>query len=633
MKRPISWVLLLCCAASLLVMADGPDDAYVRVYTLIQQADQLQGSGESESAREKYVQAQSDLKKMQQAYPNWNVNVIQFRLNYVSERIGKLAPAAAGKRPAAQETIPARPGGEAGPAPARIPAPSAKPDEAADQLRAAIEQVQMLQGQKAVLEAKLKEALTAQPAAVDPRELIKAEERIRALEMEKEVLKVALDQEKSRQSKPQEVAGVEELKKSLAENADKLKQQTEAVLALSREKEILETRLQSARKSDEALAALRLENEALKREMASLRPGVPGVAVPALQPGANPLQQELVMARATAQTNATMVAELKAALKALQTEKEALEKTKLELERKLASSPVVTTRSNGSESDQVKRLTKQRDDLQRQLNETTKQLHENKRRAESLKRKGRDGELAALRARLDALEAKKTPYTEEELALFKEPPLDSAKTETKPVRKAARELPRGAAPLLAEAERAFAARRFEEAESRYQQVLRMDDKNVFTLANLAAIQLEQNRLDDAEKTLNRALAEDSTDSHSLKLSGILKFRQNKFDEALDLLSKCVQIDSQDPEAQNYLGITLTQKGQRGAAEAALRKAIQIAPGYGGAHHNLAVVYATQQPPFTELARWHYQKALAAGYPQNAELEKMIDKGRVASDAK
>jgi Tfp pilus assembly protein PilF len=95
----------------------------------------------------------------------------------------------------------------------------------------------------------------------------------------------------------------------------------------------------------------------------------------------------------------------------------------------------------------------------------------------------------------------------------------------------------------------------------------------------------------------------------------------------------VQLDSQDAEAQNYLGITLSQKGQRGAAEAALRRAIQLAPGYAGAHHNLAVIYATQQPPFTEMARWHYQKALAAGYAKNADLEKLIEKDTGRSDAK
>ena len=46
-------------------------------------------------------------------------------------------------------------------------------------------------------------------------------------------------------------------------------------------------------------------------------------------------------------------------------------------------------------------------------------------------------------------------------------------------------------------------------------------------------------------------------------------------------------------------------------------------GHAEAHHNLAVVYATQKPPFTALAKFHYEKALAAGHKKNADLEKIL----------
>ena len=105
---------------------------------------------------------------------------------------------------------------------------------------------------------------------------------------------------------------------------------------------------------------------------------------------------------------------------------------------------------------------------------------------------------------------------------------------------------------------------------------------------------------------------------------MVKFRQEKYDDALDALSRAAKLDPQNAEVQNYLGITLSNKGMRGPAETALRKAIQLQPGYGAAHQNLAVVYVTQQPPMTELARWHYQKALAGGQPHNADLEKILD---------
>jgi Flp pilus assembly protein TadD len=99
------------------------------------------------------------------------------------------------------------------------------------------------------------------------------------------------------------------------------------------------------------------------------------------------------------------------------------------------------------------------------------------------------------------------------------------------------------------------------------------------------------------------------------------------------LSRAAKIDPQNAETQNYLGITLSQKGLREAAEGALRKAIQLSPGYPSAHYNLAVVYATQQPPFRELARLHYQKAVAAGHPKNPELEKLFEPDTPPGQAK
>jgi hypothetical protein len=40
------------------------------------------------------------------------------------------------------------------------------------------------------------------------------------------------------------------------------------------------------------------------------------------------------------------------------------------------------------------------------------------------------------------------------------------------------------------------------------------------------------------------------------------------------------------------------------------------------------MYAEQTPPLVELARWHYQKALAAGQPKNPDLEKILERKTV-----
>jgi tetratricopeptide (TPR) repeat protein len=633
MKRLSIAVFALMSALSLLVFAEGPDDVYVRIYSLILQGDQLNATGQSDKARDKYLEAETGLKKLRAGYPNWNEGVVDFRLKYVTEKLAGQKP----QTPAA--SAPAKAAGQPEsiqPKPRQPAVPMPDTSELQAQLRAMNSEVQHLKADKAVLEAKLKEALSAQPAAIDPRELVKAEDRIRSLEKEKEVLKAALDRE---QAKPPQINNnVEEIKKALAEANDKLKQQTDAVVALSREKQILETRLQSSRKAEESLNSLRAENEALKKDLsvartsvAPVQPAKPQPSSPA--PATEELQKELAAARTSAQTNASAVADLRSALTALQAEKERLQQSSAELEKKLATAASLPAKPAAGQSEEVKRIAKERDELQRKLNETNKQLYDNKSRTESVQKKQRDEELTILRARLEVFESRKVPYTPEELALFKQPPVGVTKPDPKTAKKASREFPRGAEPLLAQAERAFAQRRFEEAEQAYLKVLERDDKNVFTLANLAAIQLEQKRFDAAEETLKKAIAQDANDSHTLQLIGILKFEQEKYDEALDFLSRCVHADPQNAQAQNYLGITLSQKGQRGPAEAALRKAIQIEPGYAGAHHNLAVVYATQQPPFTELARWHYQKALSTGYPQNPDLEKLIEQGRASTETK
>jgi Flp pilus assembly protein TadD len=143
------------------------------------------------------------------------------------------------------------------------------------------------------------------------------------------------------------------------------------------------------------------------------------------------------------------------------------------------------------------------------------------------------------------------------------------------------------------------------------------------LANLAAVQIQAGRLDEAERNINAALTEDPEDAYSLYVLGIVRFRQGKYDDSFDALSRAARIDPDNPEIQNYLGLALSEKGMRVPAETALRKAIQLQPNYAAAHYNLAVVYLAQQPPATELARWHYQKALANGQPPNSEVEQKL----------
>src|ERR1039457_5386804 len=72
--------------------AEGPDDQYVRIYNLIQDADKLSSSADPSEALPKYLEAQTALRQFQKGYPDWNVKVINFRLNYVAAKIAAMSP-------------------------------------------------------------------------------------------------------------------------------------------------------------------------------------------------------------------------------------------------------------------------------------------------------------------------------------------------------------------------------------------------------------------------------------------------------------------------------------------------------------------------------------------------------------
>jgi len=186
-----------------------------------------------------------------------------------------------------------------------------------------------------------------------------------------------------------------------------------------------------------------------------------------------------------------------------------------------------------------------------------------------------------------------------------------------------REFPTSAAQIALEAQRAYNSRRYDVAEEKYIQVLSVEDKNVYTLANLAAAQMELNKLDQAEANLNTALGIRHDDAFSLALMGLVKFRKNDFDGALVMLGRSAVLDPSNAQTQNYLGLALSQKGLRIPAEAAFRKAVKLAPGYAVAHYNLGVFYATAEAASPELARWHYEKAVSSGHPRSVELEKLL----------
>ncbi len=618
MKR--FYFVLVMLVTLVRAQAEGPDDQYVRIYNLIQQADSLDSNGQPTQALAKYLDTQATLQRFRTAYPDWNPKVIQFRLNYLAGKVAGLsakvpAPAPAVTPPQIAAST-ARPPAEA----AALPKPAA-PDWQG-QAAALREQTRQLQADKVLLEAKLKEALTAKPASVDPQAVAGLQDKLRAMAKENDLLKVVLAQEKTKTKSPGDSKALEQVQQAVTEANRKLAEQTQRANSLLAENTTLQARL--ANRSIEAPSPAPAE--------------IPKKAVTLTEPNARSAEQSelstrLELEKQALQARVLFLTREQDAAAALRAENELLKKQLAGLKTTPGAVQQPNTNSGLAEAQaqiaalqsdkELARLEKMA--LENRLKQITAAGPATQARTQTALLEGQ--ELATLKARLQVLEARAIPYTAEELALFKTPPTQLAATDAKAGKKPVRELPAGTSKLAAEAQRYFSARQFGKAEEKYLQMLRHDENNVNVLANLATIELEQNHLEQAEKHLQQALAASPDDAYSLSVLGYVRFRQERYDEALQVLSRAAQLSPENAEIQNFLGLTLSHKGMRIPAETALRKAVQLAPAYGGAHVNLAVIYATQQPPLVELARWHYQKALSAGHTPNPELEKILQKKR------
>ncbi len=639
MNRLFAIVALLLIVVAR-VQAQSSDDQYVQIYNMIQDADALAATNKPAEALAKYTQAQYALVRFQKFNPGWNDRVVNFRLNYLASKItivsaslpqsqrppAPIAPAPTApapiqsNKPPPQTPAPPRP---ISPAPVvatqpkpipptPVPQPrvtSPQPSQANDlqnQVADLQNQIRQFQADKALLQAKLREALAARPASADPQQYAKAQDQIRQLQKQNDLLEVTLAREKSNRATAVSPKELDEAKHQLADARRQLADQTSRAAQLAKDNESLQAHIKTLSANDEQLTSLRMENELLRTRVET-RPTTPPAPAPS--------------------DAARRLADAEAKIAALESDKEVwrLEKIALQNRVKQLSTQQQTFAATApgwtGESEHIKQLERERDDLQKKLDAAQKELYGRNSKVTAARVDELAEQIETLRARLDIYESKPVPYTPEEMNLFRRPM--ARVTDPHAGEKSVQELPPGTVELVASAQRDFSARSYAQAEKKYLEVIRRDDRNANTRANLAAIQLEMNHFDDAERNIKAALAVSPNDAYSLSLLGNLRFRQGKYDEALDALGRAAKADPQNAEVQNFLGLTLSEKGLRSAAETAFRKAIILNPNYGGAQNNLAVFYLTQKPPSVELARWHYEKALAAGFPHNPDMEKMI----------
>jgi tetratricopeptide (TPR) repeat protein len=495
-------------------VAQSPVDAYLRIYAIIQDADTLESSGQTANAVARYQEAQTALQAFQRMYPPWNPKVVSFRLNYLTTKLGI--------------HVTAVPATTAKPTPPPAPISAEAAAELQRQVAELQENLRRIQDDKVLLEAKLREALAAQPAAVDPRELVRAQEQIKELQRENELLKTT-------PATPAAGSGskaLEDARKALAEANRQLETQTALAKNLASERETLQEQLKALSASPAGVEALRVENEILKKQLADSKTSAAKDAEAARQ-------------LAAAQTRITA---LQSDVEVSRLEKIALENRVKTLIAQQSTPPAVVAAP--ADLARMKSLETERDELARKLTEANQELSGRRSRAANARIEQLNVQIDNLRARIQVFEARAVPYTSEELALFKKPATQIADAPTKPEEKPISRLPSGVTSLVASAQRHFAAGEFDQAEKDYLEILRRDENNAYTLANLAAIQLERGNLADAEKNVAKAVASAPDDDYSLTILGQVKFRQEKYDESIEAFSRAAKLKPQSAEIQN-----------------------------------------------------------------------------------
>ena len=245
--------------------ADGADDAFIRIYNLIQQAEAHRETGQWSSAREAFTEARSGLEVLRRNYPTWNERVVAYRIRYVSERLEALKTAAeASGKSTNQPAVSALAASNAPPAAALAPN-----GEVVAQFEQLNLQIQRLSSDKELLEAKLREALSAQPAPVDPREFQSAIERITALQTTNKVLLASLEQQQTERRNLVDKVVADEARAALDEANKNLLEQKVAAGRIEKQKQEIEAKLKDLQAGP--LQTLQKENSTLKQQVTELK--------------------------------------------------------------------------------------------------------------------------------------------------------------------------------------------------------------------------------------------------------------------------------------------------------------------------------------------------------------------------
>jgi len=578
---------ILSCLAAVLLLAPpashpaaSPQDDYLQIYVMINEGDKLDNSGQKSQAREKYETALNKLDKLKNENPEWEPTIVKYRIKYLNEKLASLKTAK-DSTPAPAEK-PVAPVEKTAPASTTPPTPAENPPPAMQKSEA--------------------------PAPVvtsdDPSAL---RQKIIALTGDLESARTELKQAKS------------DLEQALAE------------------KKQLREKLSSSPAPDANVAKLQEENAGLRQKLSATEESLKKAA-------GGDLSGEMSSLRGQVDSLEKKLAEANARSAELTRANDDYKKQIANLTTQLQA----TSTAGKSDTALAKENAMLRSILDRQLKEQARR--EAARRLVLDEFKNLAVSTEALKTQMEVLSSPLVALTNEEQDMLKvsapalvapEPAApaatsSSASAGTPTLSKDADKptspesfaekprIPEEFKDVAAKATSLYNEKKYDEAATAYEQILVKYPQSIYALSNLGVVRFQQQKYAEAEKPLREAIRVAPNDAFSHSVLGIVLVQQEKYDDAIQVLSRAVALDPNDAKTRNYLGISSSRKGLQEAAEQECRKAIELDDSYGDAHFNLAVIYATQNPPSKELAKRHYNRALELGVPKDAELEKLLN---------
>lgn len=576
------WILSLVCAAWWVPVlghtAASPQDDYLQIYVMIQDGDRLATAGQNSQGREKFETALSRLEKLKNENPEWEPTIVKYRIKYLNEKLEAMktskdsAPVVA---PAAKSAPVSAPPEKTAPAPQSsesLPATAPKtvaPPVASDDPSALRQKIISLSGELESARTELRQAKSDLDLAVsDKKQLQEKLSAVPAAPSADANLTKLQDENSALRTKL--TSAEDSLKKAaggeLAGEMSSLRGQVDAL-----EKKLAEANGKSAE--------LTRANEDYKKQISSLTAQLQQTGAAGKSDGA--LAKENTMLRGIL-------------------DRQLKEQARREAARRLVL-------------DEFKNLAVSTEALKTQMDVLSSPLVALTNDEESMLKVSAPSLVAAEPAAPAAAATTGTAT----LASPAEKPVSPESFSEKP------RIPEEFKETAAKATALFNEKKFDESVAAYEQILVKYPQSIYALSNVGVVRLQQQKYPEAEKALREAIRVAPNDAFSHSALGISLVQQGKYDDAIQVLSRAVALDPNDANTRNYLGVSSSHRGLQEAAEQECTKAIELEEGYGDAHFNLAVIYATKTPPTKELAKRHYNRALELGVPKDPELEKLL----------